>query len=321
MENNYLGNPNLKRANVSVEWTEKQVKEYAQCMKDPMYFIQNYVKIISLDDGLIPFKMYDFQKEIIHKVTGALITDQYGISEGCANASKCQYGNYHEDSEFSYLECIDKVQHNDGSYTGKIIATSLALSPFPFIRYQTGDNATWAPDNFRCPCGRESRVILDIVIINNEILVNYINVNDASNNNIIDKYDVVFQDQGILFNHNNFSSNIRALLDTEYQKNNKLISVNSASLDSKNYNLENVMSLHSVLKKYLPSTLSSESEKNLQMKGLDGQLEMYFPPTITTAKSPQFCDKYLNGWTSNAVNIPGSESCIFDHKNWKSRKR
>tara|TARA_B100000780_G_scaffold277569_1_gene248592 strand:- start:795 stop:1772 length:978 start_codon:yes stop_codon:yes gene_type:complete len=160
-----------------------------------------------------------------------------------------------------------------------------------------------------------ARVILDIVIINNEIFVNYINVNDASNNNIIDRYDVVFQDQGILFNHNNFSSNIRALLDTEYQKNNKLISVNSASLDSKNYNLENVMSLHSVLKKYLPSTLSSESEKNLQMKGLDGQLEMYFPPTVTTAKSPQFCDKYLNGWTSNSVKIPGSESCIFDQTN------
>ena len=65
MENNYLGNPNLKRANVSVQWTEKQVKEFAQCMKDPMYFIQNYVKIVSLDEGLVPFKLYDFQKEMI----------------------------------------------------------------------------------------------------------------------------------------------------------------------------------------------------------------------------------------------------------------
>ena len=65
MENNYLGNPNLKRANVSVQWTEEQVKEYAKCMKNPMYFIQNYVRIISLDEGLIPFKMYDFQKEMI----------------------------------------------------------------------------------------------------------------------------------------------------------------------------------------------------------------------------------------------------------------
>ncbi|WP_288260257.1 hypothetical protein [uncultured Prochlorococcus sp.] len=107
-------------------------------------------------------KCYEYQKKIIHQVTGALITDQYGISEGCANASKCQYGNYHEDSEFSYLECLDKVQNKDGSYTGKVIATSLINNSFPFIRYQTGDTATWAPNNFKCPCGRESKVLLRI---------------------------------------------------------------------------------------------------------------------------------------------------------------
>ena len=158
-----------------------------------------------------------------------------------------------------------------------------------------------------------TRVILDIVVINNEVMVNYVNINDASNNNIMDRFDVVYNNQGILFNHNNFSENIRALLDTEYKKNHKLIAVNSSQLDSKNYNLENVLSLNSLLKRYLPSTLSSESEKDLQMKGLDGQLEMYLPPSITTAKSPQFCNKYLNGWTSNAVNIPGDEQCVFDH--------
>ena len=31
----YLGNPNLKKANVQQEWTEEQVKEYARCMQDP----------------------------------------------------------------------------------------------------------------------------------------------------------------------------------------------------------------------------------------------------------------------------------------------
>ena len=61
----YLGNPNLKKANVQQEWTEDQVKEYAQCMKDPLYFIQKYVRIVSLDEGLIPFKMYPFQKEMV----------------------------------------------------------------------------------------------------------------------------------------------------------------------------------------------------------------------------------------------------------------
>jgi hypothetical protein len=61
----YLGNPNLKRANVQQSWTKKQLQEYAKCMEDPLYFIQNYVKIVSLDEGLIPFKMYPFQKEMV----------------------------------------------------------------------------------------------------------------------------------------------------------------------------------------------------------------------------------------------------------------
>ena len=65
-ESVYLGNPNLKKANVAQEWTKKEIKEYAKCMKDPIYFIQEYVRIISLDEGLISFKLYDFQKNCIH---------------------------------------------------------------------------------------------------------------------------------------------------------------------------------------------------------------------------------------------------------------
>ena len=58
----YLGNPNLKKANVQQEWTEEQVKEYARCMQDPLYFIQTYVRIVSLDEGLIPSKYILFKK-------------------------------------------------------------------------------------------------------------------------------------------------------------------------------------------------------------------------------------------------------------------
>ena len=67
MENNqqYLGNPNLKKANISQEWTKEQLLEYQKCMDNPQYFIENYVQIVSLDEGLIPFKMYDFQKEMV----------------------------------------------------------------------------------------------------------------------------------------------------------------------------------------------------------------------------------------------------------------
>ena len=48
MDNNYLGNPNLKKANVKVEWTEEQLLEYKKCMDNPQYFIEEYVKIIFL---------------------------------------------------------------------------------------------------------------------------------------------------------------------------------------------------------------------------------------------------------------------------------
>ena len=64
-EKHYKGNPNLKAENVQIEFTTDQIQEYLRCKDDPVYFAMNYVKIVSLDEGLIPFEMYDFQKELI----------------------------------------------------------------------------------------------------------------------------------------------------------------------------------------------------------------------------------------------------------------
>ena len=61
----YLGNPNLKKANVMTNFTPKQVKEFIKCSQDPIYFIRKYIKIVSLDEGVIPFDMYDFQEEMV----------------------------------------------------------------------------------------------------------------------------------------------------------------------------------------------------------------------------------------------------------------
>ena len=63
----YLGNPNLKKANVAQEFTPEQVAEVLKCSEDPVYFIKNYIKIVSLDKGLIPFDMYYFQEEMVQK--------------------------------------------------------------------------------------------------------------------------------------------------------------------------------------------------------------------------------------------------------------
>jgi len=61
----YLGNPNLKKAGTPIQFTKKQIDEWIKCKNDPIYFAMNYIQIISLDEGLVPFKMYDFQKEIL----------------------------------------------------------------------------------------------------------------------------------------------------------------------------------------------------------------------------------------------------------------
>ena len=65
---NYLGNPNLKASDVKINWTKEQLEEYAKCARDPIYFIQKYVKIVSLDRGLVPFELYDFQEEMVRTV-------------------------------------------------------------------------------------------------------------------------------------------------------------------------------------------------------------------------------------------------------------
>jgi hypothetical protein len=64
-DNIYLGNPNLKKANTPHEFTEEQVIEFIRCKNDPVYFTRNYIKIVSLDHGLVNFDMYPFQEKLI----------------------------------------------------------------------------------------------------------------------------------------------------------------------------------------------------------------------------------------------------------------
>lgn len=66
----YNANANLKAAGVNVQFAPEQVQEYLKCSQDPIYFIETYCKIVSLDKGLIPFQLYECQKEkvkVIHE--------------------------------------------------------------------------------------------------------------------------------------------------------------------------------------------------------------------------------------------------------------
>tara|TARA_X000001036_G_C20692132_1_gene809751 strand:+ start:2341 stop:4005 length:1665 start_codon:yes stop_codon:yes gene_type:complete len=63
----YLGNPNLKKANTQIEYTEDQVQEMIKCQSDPVYFAKTYVKIVNVDEGLVPFEMWPFQEKLINR--------------------------------------------------------------------------------------------------------------------------------------------------------------------------------------------------------------------------------------------------------------
>ena len=61
----YLGNPNLKKANTPINFTQENILEFMKCKDDPVYFARKYIKIVSLDSGLVPFSLYDFQEKLI----------------------------------------------------------------------------------------------------------------------------------------------------------------------------------------------------------------------------------------------------------------
>ena len=61
----YLGNPNLKKANTPIEFTQENIVEFLKCKNDPVYFANQYIKIVSLDEGLVPFNLYPFQEKLV----------------------------------------------------------------------------------------------------------------------------------------------------------------------------------------------------------------------------------------------------------------
>ena len=68
-ERGYNGNVNLKRKGTPIEFTQDMVGEFIKCANNPTYFSEKYIQIVHVDRGLIPIKMYDYQKEIVEKIT------------------------------------------------------------------------------------------------------------------------------------------------------------------------------------------------------------------------------------------------------------
>jgi phenylacetate-CoA ligase len=102
------------------------------------------------------------QRRDIESATNAVLSDQYGFTEGAGNASQCEHFVYHEDFEYGVLECHEREELNSNETRGRVVATGFASPGFPLLRYDVGDSGVWASDHFRCLCGRSSRVLLSI---------------------------------------------------------------------------------------------------------------------------------------------------------------
>lgn len=87
----YLGNPNVKRDGVIQEWTKELIQEYAKVSKDPVYFAKKYCKVISLDKGLVPFKLYPYQEKMFEQFNEHRFNIVLACRQSGKSISACAY--------------------------------------------------------------------------------------------------------------------------------------------------------------------------------------------------------------------------------------
>ncbi len=127
----YLGNPSVKRDGVVSDFTKEEVIEYQKCMKDPSYFARTYVKIISLDEGLVPFNLYDYQEKMFEHFNN----NRFSIVLACRQSGKSissvvyllWYACFHPEKTIAILA-------NKGAVAREMLARiTLALENLPFF--------------------------------------------------------------------------------------------------------------------------------------------------------------------------------------------
>ena len=87
----YLGNPNVKRDGVLQQWTPDLLQEYKKCMDNPIYFVETYVKVISLDDGMVPFILYPYQRRMFEQFQENRFSIVLACRQSGKSISACAY--------------------------------------------------------------------------------------------------------------------------------------------------------------------------------------------------------------------------------------
>ena len=127
----YLGNSQVKKDGVQQGWTKEDIAEYQRCMKDPVYFAETYGKVINLDKGLVPFKLYPYQKEMFNHFNNNRFSIVLACRQSGKSISSCMYilwyALFHPDQTIAILA-------NKGATAREMLARiTLALENTPFF--------------------------------------------------------------------------------------------------------------------------------------------------------------------------------------------
>ena len=127
----YLGNPQVKRDGIETEFTREDILEYQKCMHNPAYFARTYIKIINLDEGLVPFDLYPYQEEMFQHFNDS----RFSIVLACRQSGKSissvvyllWYAVFHPEKTIAILA-------NKGAVAREMLARiTLALENLPFF--------------------------------------------------------------------------------------------------------------------------------------------------------------------------------------------
>jgi len=103
----YRNNSKLKLPGVELQYTEEQLKEYVKCAKDPVYFCEKYIKVKTLDKGIVPFNLYQYQKNFVNAIHDNRFTiskwpRQCGKST-CVTSYICHYITFNQSVNVAIL--------------------------------------------------------------------------------------------------------------------------------------------------------------------------------------------------------------------------
>jgi phenylacetate-CoA ligase len=106
----------------------------------------------------------------VQEAFGCRVTEEYGLIEGVCCALECEHGSRHISPDAGIVEILDgSGRPCPPGEVGEIVATGLVHESQIYLRYRTGDLASWT--DRECACGRAMPVLGEVEGRVNDVVV------------------------------------------------------------------------------------------------------------------------------------------------------